>query len=77
MNIGFVLIKAAPNFEHKVYNKLTKLPDIIKLHPASGEYDLIAQLETDSYDQIKEITVTKIESIEGVLRTKIVTEPKF
>ena len=29
MTIGFVLIKAAPGYEHKVYNKLLKISEII------------------------------------------------
>ncbi len=77
MTVGFILIKATSNYEHKVYDKLSKLSEIVKLHPASGEYHFIAQIETDSYDKLKSIDVEKIKSIEGVLRTKIITEPKF
>lgn len=43
MTTGFVLIKAAPGHEHKVYNKLSKVSEIIKLHPLFGEYDFIAK----------------------------------
>jgi DNA-binding Lrp family transcriptional regulator len=73
---GFVLIKAASNYEHKVYNKITELPEIKKIHPVSGEYDLIVQLDSDDFEKTK-IIAEKIGSIEGVLRTKIVTEPKY
>lgn len=74
---GFILIKAKSNYEHKVYDKLSKISEIVKLHPASGEYHFIAQIETDSYDKLKCIDVDRIKSIDGVLRTKIITEPKF
>ena len=33
MAIGFVLISAAPAREHEVYNKLSKVPQIVELHP--------------------------------------------
>lgn len=31
MSIGFVLINATSAFEHEVYNKLSKIPQIIEL----------------------------------------------
>ena len=77
MTTGYILIKAKSNYEYKVYDKLTKISEITKLHPVSGEYDLIAQIETNSFDKLKIIDDDKIKTIEGVLRTKIVTEPKF
>ena len=47
MAIGFVLISAAPAHEHEVYNKLSKVPEIVELHPLFGEYDLIAKIKAD------------------------------
>ena len=67
MAIGFVLISAAPAREHDVYNKLSKVPEIIELHPLFGEYDLIAKIEF----------VNKIRSIDGVIDTKTLTGTKF
>ncbi|GAH72094.1 unnamed protein product, partial [marine sediment metagenome] len=39
MPIGFVLIKAAPDYEHEAYLNLLKVPDVLELHPLFGEYD--------------------------------------
>lgn len=77
MTIGFVLIKAAPGFEHKVYNKLLKISEIVKLYPLLGEHDFIAKVEVDSYDKISSVAVKKIRSIEGVIKTKTLMGPKF
>jgi DNA-binding Lrp family transcriptional regulator len=77
MTLGFILIKAEPNYEHKVYNQLSQISDIVKLHPGPGEYDLIAQVESKSYDNIKSMAEEMVKSIEGVIKTKIVTDPKF
>ena len=77
MAIGFVLIKAAPGYEHKIYDKLSKISEIIKLYPLLGEHDFIAKVEVDSYDKLGSIAVKKIRSIEGVLRTKTLIGPKF
>jgi DNA-binding Lrp family transcriptional regulator len=77
MVIGFVLINAAPACEHEVYNKLSKVPEIVELHPLFGEYDLLAKIEVDDFDNLGTIVVNKIRSIEGVRFTTTFTETKF
>ncbi|MDP6155643.1 MAG: Lrp/AsnC ligand binding domain-containing protein [Candidatus Thermoplasmatota archaeon] len=77
MAIGYVLISTAPAKEHEVFNKLNELPDIIELHPLFGEYDLIAKLETEDFNELGKIVVDGIRSIEGVIDTKTLTGIKF
>ena len=77
MAIGFVLINVAPAHEHEVYNKLSKIPQIIELHPLFGEYDLIAKIEADDFEELGTIIVNKIRSITGVLDTKTLTGRTF
>jgi DNA-binding Lrp family transcriptional regulator len=77
MAIGFVLINAAPAHEHDVYNKLSKVPEIIELHPLFGEYDLIAKIEADDFENLGVVVVNKIRSIDGVIDTKTLTGTKF
>ena len=77
MAIGFVLISAAPAREHDVYNKLSKVPEIVELHPLFGEYDLIAKIQADDFERLGKIVVDKIRSIEGVIDTKTLTGTKF
>jgi len=55
MAIGFVLITAAPAHEHDVYNKLSKVPEIVELHPLFGEFDIIAKIETDDFESLGNI----------------------
>ncbi|UCF11846.1 MAG: Lrp/AsnC ligand binding domain-containing protein [Thermoplasmatales archaeon] len=77
MALGFVLISVAPAHEHELYNKLSKVPEIIELLPLFGEYDLIAKIEAEDYEKLAEIVVNKIRSIEGVIDTKTLTGAKF
>ena len=77
MAIGFVLISVAPAREHDVYAKLSKVPEIVELHPLFGEYDLLAKIEADDFDNLGAIVVNKIRSIEGVRFTTTFTETKF
>jgi DNA-binding Lrp family transcriptional regulator len=77
MAIGFVLISTAPAKEHEVYNELLKLKEIVELHPLFGEYDLIAKIESEDFNQLGQIVVDKIRTIKGVIDTKTLTGIKF
>jgi len=77
MALGYVLIIAAPTHEHEVYNKLSKIPEVIELLPLFGEYDLIAKIEAEDFEKLAEIVIKKIRSIEGVIDTKTLTGPKI
>ena len=77
MSIGFILIKAAPALEHDVYNKLSKVSQIIELEPLFGEYDLIAKIEAEDFEKLGKIVIDKIRSIKGVIDTKKLTGTRF
>ena len=77
MAIGFVLITAAPTHEHEVYNKLSKVSEIIELHALFGEYDLIVKIDADDFESLGDIVVNKIKTIEGITDTKTLTGTKF
>ena len=77
MAISFVLISATPAHEHEVYNKLSKVPEIIDLHPLFGEYDLIAKIEAENFESIGEIVLNKIRTIDGIIDTKTLTGTEF
>ncbi|UCF12033.1 MAG: Lrp/AsnC ligand binding domain-containing protein [Thermoplasmatales archaeon] len=77
MAVAFVLITAVTAHEQAVYKELSKIPEIIELHPLLGEYDLLAKIEADNFDNLGTIVVNKIRSIEGVRFTTTFTETKF
>jgi DNA-binding Lrp family transcriptional regulator len=77
MAVGFVLINVSPAHEHDVYNKLSKIPQIVELHPLFGEYDLIAKIDAPDFEELGTIIVNKIRSITGVLDTKTLTGLTF
>ena len=77
MAISFVLISAAPAHEHKVYNKLSKLPHIVELHPLFGKYDPLAKIDAEDFDKIGHVVVKEISSIKGVIDTKTLTGTNF
>lgn len=71
------MISTAPAKEHDVYNELSKIPQVIELHPLFGEYDLIAKIEAEDFNQMGEIVVDSIRAINGVIDTKTLTGIKF
>ena len=77
MAIGFVLINVAPAQEHEVYNKLSTIPQVVELHPLFGEYDLIAKIDANDFEELGTIIVNKIRAITGVLDTKTLTGLSF
>jgi len=77
MSLGFILIKAAPALEHEVYNKLSKIQEIIDLQPLFDEYDLIAKIEAENFEKLGEIVINNIRSVNGVIDTKTLTGTRF
>ena len=73
MVIGFVLLHVSSLHEYEVFNKLSKLHEVIELHPLFGEYDLIAKIEAEDYESIGEIVIHKIKTIDGITDTKTLT----
>ena len=47
MSTGFVLISTAPAKEHDVYIELSKVKEVIDIHPLFSDYDLIAKVVAD------------------------------
>ena len=67
----------SPLHENEVFNTLSKLNEVIDLHPLFGEYDLIAKIEAKDYESIGEIIIHKIKTIEGITDTMTLTGIKL
>jgi Lrp/AsnC family leucine-responsive transcriptional regulator len=73
MPICFILITTATGHEKKVYNNLSKLPEIVESHIVSGECDIIAKLKVDNLESLPNFVANKIRSIEGVKDARTLT----
>ncbi|NOR17008.1 Lrp/AsnC family transcriptional regulator [candidate division WOR-3 bacterium] len=73
MAIGFVLINTVPAHEHEVYNKLSKVPEVVEIQSLFGEFDIIAKIEADDFASLGNIVVNKIRTIEWIIDTKTLT----
>ncbi len=77
MALGFVLIKVSPKREKEVYETLSSIDEVEELYPLFGEYDLITKLVVTDFEQLSDVIVNKIRSIQGVIETKTLTGAKF
>ena len=69
----FILISAAPAFEEKILNRLSKLPEIVEIQPLLGWYDIIAKIKAKNYKNLGNFIERNIKSIEGIEDTITLT----
>jgi len=55
--------------EEKVLKEVRKVPNVKECHRVYGVYDMIAKVEADSMDKLKEIVTWKIRRLDGVRST--------
>jgi DNA-binding Lrp family transcriptional regulator len=69
MTQSYVIMNIEPGSEEKVLSEVSKVPNVRECHRVYGVYDLIARVEADSMDKLKEIVTWKIRRLEGVRST--------
>lgn len=69
MPVSYVLINVEPGSEEEVLKEVRKLPNVKDCRRIYGIYDMIAQVEADSMDGLKEIITWKIRRLPGVRST--------
>jgi len=67
---AFVLMKVVVGKLPEVSKELLAIEEIKDLYMVTGEFDLLAVLETDKYEQLGEIIVEKIHKIKNIERTQ-------
>jgi len=69
MTQSYVIMNIEPGSEDKVLEEVRKVPNVRECHRVYGIYDLIARVEADSMDKLKEVVTFKIRRLEGVRST--------
>jgi DNA-binding Lrp family transcriptional regulator len=67
--IVFVNLKVNPNRISEVWEKIRKLENVIEAYIITGDYDIIAKLETPEVSIASKIIIEKILRMEGVERS--------
>ncbi len=66
---AFVLINTELGQEESVVEALSEVPGITGIHSLYGIYDVIAQVEAESMDKVKEIVFNNIRRLSTVKTT--------
>jgi len=66
---AYVLIKIAAGKSRSITEKISKVEGVKTAHPVTGMFDIIAFVEASDINNLTSIVRTKIQTIEGVLRT--------
>lgn len=69
MTLCYILLNIELGMEEKVLSEVRKIPNVKKSHRVYGIYDMIAEVEADSMDALKEIVTWKIRRLDGVRST--------
>ena len=69
MPLAFVLINAEIVSEDEVVTELRKISNVKESYLVYGVYDIVAKVEADSMDKLKEIVTWKIRRLDKVRST--------
>jgi len=69
MPVAFVLINAEIGSEDEVVTELRKIANVKESYVVYGVYDIVAKVEAESMDKLKEIVTWKIRRLDRVRST--------
>ncbi|HIE18158.1 TPA: Lrp/AsnC family transcriptional regulator [Candidatus Bathyarchaeota archaeon] len=69
MPVAFVLINAEIGSEGEILKELKKIDGVKEAYSVYGVYDVIAKVEADSMDKLKDIVTWRIRRLEKVRST--------
>jgi len=66
---AFVLINCELGSEESVITQLKSLDGVIEVHGTFGAYDILAKIESDRVESLRELITWKIRKIENIRST--------
>jgi DNA-binding Lrp family transcriptional regulator len=69
MTSAFLFINAEFLFVEDVINKLKEIPEIVDVYKVQGIYDIIARVNSDTEEKLKELVSERIRRIDSVTGT--------
>jgi len=69
MPLAFVLVNAEVGSEDEVVEELHKIANVKQSYAVYGVYDIVAKVEAESMDKLKEIITWKIRRLDKVRST--------
>ena len=69
MTSAFLFINAELLFIEDVLNKLKEVPEIVDVYKVQGIYDIIARVNSDTEEKLKELVSERIRRIDKITGT--------
>ncbi|MEM2941819.1 MAG: Lrp/AsnC ligand binding domain-containing protein [Candidatus Bathyarchaeia archaeon] len=69
MPAAYVLINTEIGFEEEVSRELKKTPNITEVYVVYGIYDVVAKVEAETMEKLKEIVTQKIRQLKEIRST--------
>jgi len=69
MTSAFLFINAELLFIENVINKLKEVPEIVDIYKVQGIYDIIARVNSDTEEKLKELVSERIRRIDKITGT--------
>lgn len=66
---AFVFVNVVAGAEKEVLKRLRKVPEVKEAYLAYGVYDIVARVETDSMDRLKEVITREVRGLDGIRST--------
>ena len=66
---AFVLMNAELGSEDSLVKELKKLEGVMEVYQVYGVYDIVAQVEADTMEKVKETITWKLRKLDGVKST--------
>ena len=69
MPLAYVLVNVEAGRDKEILDKIRKIAEIKSAYLVYGVYDIVAILESNTFDGLREIVTTKIRSLGEVIST--------
>jgi DNA-binding Lrp family transcriptional regulator len=69
MPMAYVLINTEPKHMENVVSTLEKLDAVVEIFPVYGVYDVVAKVQADTMEKLKDIVTWKVRSLDEVRST--------
>ncbi|RLE50513.1 MAG: Lrp/AsnC family transcriptional regulator [Candidatus Methanomethylicota archaeon] len=69
MTLAFVLINVEVGTEKEVLEKIKQIEEVKEAYMVYGTYDIIARLEAENLDKLREVVTKKIRQLDKVNST--------
>ncbi|PVX24402.1 MAG: AsnC family transcriptional regulator [Candidatus Bathyarchaeum sp.] len=69
MPMAYVLINTEPKHMENVVATLEKLDSVVEIFPLYGVYDVVAKIQAETMEKLKDIVTWKVRSLDEVRST--------